>query len=153
MEKKTTLIIYEAQIQYWINRVSFMLRKEIHSRFLAAGLNFRAEEMALLMQLWDEPGQTPSMLADKTIRDRTTVTRLLDGMVKKGLVEREVDPDDRRRVIVKPTSNSVKLQATIVPIVQGLIQDSMTGISEVEVEIARNVLRKLAENLQAMRIL
>ena len=151
MAKKTPLIDFESQIQYWVHRVSFMLRKEIHGRFLAEGLNFTAEEMALLIQLWDEPGQTPSMLADKTIRDRTTVTRLLDGMVKKGLVEREVDPGDRRRVIVKPTSNSVKLQATIVPVVKGLIQDSMDGISEIEVENARNVLRKLAENLQAMR--
>ena len=37
-------------------------------------------------------------LAQRLIVSRPSVTTLVDGMVERGLVEREVDPDDRRRV-------------------------------------------------------
>ena len=148
---KVDLIDFEGQIHYWANRISFLLRKELHARLLAEGMDIRGEEFAILMQLWRQPGQTPSMLADKTIRDRTTVTRLLDGMVKKALVVREVDPEDRRRVIVNPTKQSISLQAKIMPIVQGLIASTMEGITEADAETARLVLSKLTENLLELR--
>ena len=133
------------------NRISFLFRKELHARLLTEDMDIRGEEFAILTQLWRQPGQTPSALADKTIRDRTTVTRLLDGMVKKALVVREVDPDDRRRVIVNPTKQSILLQAKIMPIVQGLIASTMEGITEADAETARLVLSKLTENLLELR--
>lgn len=147
----TALIDYESQIQYWANRVSFLLRKEARERFVAEGLDIRAEEMAILMQLWTEPGQTPSMLADKTVRDRTTVTRFLDGMEKKGLIRREPDAGDRRRVIVTATEKSVAMQGRIMPVVRGLIADSMQGVDAGDAAIACDVLRRLAGNLLDMR--
>ena len=150
-EDRSGMIDPEKQIQYWANRLAFLLRKELRERFLADGLDISAEEMALLMQLWRTPGQTPSALADATIRDRTTVTRFLDGMVSKGLVVRETDPDDRRRVIVKPTAASVDLQSRIMPVVHGLIAESMQGVPAQDAETARRVLQKITGNVLAMR--
>ena len=148
---KNQIFDFESQLHYWANRLGFLLSKEIHLRFKADGIDLRAEEMALLMNLWQQPGQTPSALADKTIRDRTTVTRFLDGMEKKDLVTREVDPKDRRRVIVKATESSKRLQPKVIAEIRKLIEQSLDGISAEDVETARRVLMKITNTLLGMR--
>jgi DNA-binding MarR family transcriptional regulator len=150
-ELNRPLFDFENQLLYWANRLGFLVRKEIHLRFKADGIDLRAEEMALLMQLWRTPGQTPSALADKTIRDRTTVTRFLDGMEKKDLVTREIDPSDRRRVIVKATKNSAGLQPKVVAEVRQLIEQSMHGISPEDAKTAKRVLMQVTNSLLEMR--
>ena len=142
---------FEAHLHYWANRFGFLLRKELHLRFMADGIDLRAEEMALLMQLWREPGQTPSALADRTIRDRTTVSRLLDGMEKKRLVARDVDPADRRRVIVNATAKSRDLQPRVIAAIRQLIADSMQGVSPSDAETTRKVLHQMTNTLLEMR--
>jgi DNA-binding MarR family transcriptional regulator len=46
---------------------------------------------------------TPADLAEKTGVTRATITGLLDGLEKEGLVERSPDPDNRRSIQVKLT--------------------------------------------------
>lgn len=68
---------------YWINRLSFLSRKELSQRFDDAGHSISPEEWALLLVLWRKGSQAPSALSEEIIKDRTTVTRLIDGLVKK----------------------------------------------------------------------
>ncbi|MFT5343017.1 MAG: DNA-binding MarR family transcriptional regulator, partial [Paracoccaceae bacterium] len=72
---------YENIPLHWINRLGFVVRKELVRRFQDNGFDVVPEEWAILLILWSKGAQTPSVLADATIRDRKTVTRLLDGMV------------------------------------------------------------------------
>ena len=47
-------IIPEKQLQYWINRLGFVLRRDLQDRFRAAGIKMGAEEWAVLLLLWQE---------------------------------------------------------------------------------------------------
>src|SRR5262249_43273894 len=60
----------------------------------------------LLMMLLHASGQqlTPAQLATKSGRTRATISGLLDGLERDGLIRRETDSVDRRIVRVKPTS-------------------------------------------------
>jgi DNA-binding MarR family transcriptional regulator len=138
---------FERAIAFWINRVGFLIRKELRRRFLEKDLDITPEEWAVLMQLWQRDGQASGELADKTIRDRTTVTRLLDGMVRKGLVQREPDNADRRLVRIHLSRNGQRLEHDLVPIAQELIRDMVVGIPESDVETAIGTLRRMQENL------
>ena len=144
-------IIPEKQLQYWINRLSFVLRRDLQDRFREAGIKMGAEEWAVLLLLWQEDGQTPGALAHRSIKDQTTLTRLLDGMVRKGLVTREPDKEDRRRVRVNLTAKGAGMQATLVPIAAGLIEQSQRGISVDDLQTTRRVLREMTENMLATK--
>jgi DNA-binding MarR family transcriptional regulator len=150
-DQEVPIFDFENQVHYWVNRLGFLLRKEIHLRFKANGIDLRAEEMALLVQLWQNPGQTPSALADKTVRDRTTVTRFLDGLEKKGLVTRKTDPTDRRRVIVQATKKSAGLQPKVLAGIREMIADSLDGVSPEELETTKRVLRQITGTVLEMR--
>lgn len=138
---------YEKIPLHWVNRLSFLTRKILTSRFQAAGLSISAEEWALLLILWRRGGQTPSELAELTFRDRTTITRLVDTMVKKDLVVRYSDPKDRRRVLIDVSEKGSSLKAELIPIAQVSIDDAMEGIAPEDVDITIKTLRKMTQNL------
>jgi DNA-binding MarR family transcriptional regulator len=132
----------------WINRLGFLLRKDLADRFRAAGHKISAEEWAVLLFLWQRDGRRPSELADLTIRDRTTMTRLLDGMARKGLISRQPDQKDRRRISVRLSARGRDLRAVLVPIAKGLIAQSLHGIGITEMETTVSVLRRMMGNMQ-----
>jgi DNA-binding MarR family transcriptional regulator len=57
---------------------------------------------ALEALVWHGP-QSVNALADYLLLDGSTVSRVVDALAKKGLVRREVNPEDRRAVILSAT--------------------------------------------------
>lgn len=62
----------------------------------------------VLACLVDSP-QTVNSLAEQVLVKQPTLTRILDTMVSSGLVAREEDPDDRRRVVIAATRTGREL--------------------------------------------
>lgn len=140
-------IVPEQQIQHWVNRLGFVLRKELQAGFRQQDLRISAEEWAVLLLLWQEDRQTPGALALKTVKDQTTLTRLIDGMVRKGLVLRQPDEQDRRRLRVVLTALGNAMQEKLLPIAGKVIAQSEQGISVQDLETTRRVLRQMSENM------
>lgn len=138
---------YETIPLHWVNRLGFLVRKELALRFRAEGYDIGAEDWAVLLILWKKGPQTPGALADVTFRDRTTITRLIDGMVKKDLVTRREDAKDRRRSLVDITPYAFDLQGELVPIAHQVIAGAMPGVSHADLEATTRTLRRMTENL------
>ncbi len=137
----------DSAIGFVVGRTCHIMRKTFGRTFLAAGHSVTPEEWVLLNRLWVHDGQRPAELAESTVRDRSTVTRLLDGMVKKGLVRRETDPDDRRAVQTWLTPAGEALKGQLIPVAEGLLKRATRGISERELTTTRKTLHKLQANL------
>lgn len=138
---------YESLPQYWINRLGFILRKELSQKFKENDLPISPEEWGMLLNLWQQDGRTPTELADQTVRDRTTVTRLVDGMVKKNLAQRTIDPNDRRRSLIFLTAYGMSIQPELVPIAQELIGQSLKGISDEDISHMVQTMKRMATNM------
>lgn len=138
---------YETIPLHWVNRLSFLTRRELAQLFRDHGHDISAEEWAVLLILWKKGDQTPGEIADMTFRDRTTVTRLIDGMVKKQLVNRENDPVDRRRSILRVGAIGRALEKDLVPIARAFIAESLVGISPDDIQTTVRTLKKMTENL------
>ncbi|MCF4099965.1 MarR family winged helix-turn-helix transcriptional regulator [Maritalea mediterranea] len=138
---------YEDIPLHWVNRLSFLVRRELGQKFARAGHKIAAEEWAVLLMLWQEDGRLPSAIAELTFRDRTTVTRLLDGMEKKQMIRREADPHDRRKMRVFLTDKGRALEAQLKPIAQDLIAQAQQNLSGDEVAQLTLLLRKMTQNL------
>lgn len=80
------------------------LKREMHASFTDRDdtLEDYMTLHALLVQHFPEEA-TPAQLADDCHVTRAAMTSRLDRLVERGYVTREVDPLDRRRIIVKPT--------------------------------------------------
>ena len=143
----TRIMDYQLLPQYWITHLSFILRKELSQKFKEKSIPLSSEEWGMLLTLWQQDGRTPTELANLTIRDRTTVTRLIDGMVKKNLVERMTDPHDRRRSLIYLTPHGKDIEHQLLPIAQELIAESQKGISDDDIDHMVRVMKKMTQNL------
>jgi DNA-binding MarR family transcriptional regulator len=59
-------------------------------------LNVTTEQWAILNAVYHNPGASQTDLARACLKDKTNVTRILDLLVKKGYVIRNIDMNDRR---------------------------------------------------------
>lgn len=82
-----------------------------------------------------------------TVRDPTTMTRMLDKMESKALIKRQSDPADRRRVLVCLTDQGKALQAELVPVAQKLIAESLQGVGLQDLQAALRVMQQMAANM------
>ena len=137
----------DTALGFVVGRTFHIQRRAFMATVSGAGIQITPEEWVLLIRLWTRDGQRQTDLAESTIKDRTTVTRLLDGMVKKGLVHRETDPEDRRAVLAWLTDEGKDLIQQLLPVMEKLLKEATTGISEVELEITRKTLTTFQTNL------
>ncbi|WP_183477169.1 MarR family transcriptional regulator [Mesonia hippocampi] len=68
------------------------------------------EHWSILAILWEKNGCSQQYLAQKSFRDRPSISRLIDKMEKDGLVERRNDKNDRRLKLIFLTSAGKSLE-------------------------------------------
>ncbi len=76
---------------------------EINSRALAKSSGLTASQHIVLQVLATESGLTQAALAQRASLSQATVTTLLEKMGARGLIDRQRDACDKRRVLVKIT--------------------------------------------------
>jgi DNA-binding MarR family transcriptional regulator len=109
-------------------------------------------KFTLLMQLLQagKGGLTPSQCADRAGVTRATITGLLDGLEKDGLVERKPYPDDRRRLYVQLTEKGRHLLNKILPDHFCRTTGLMANLSATEKQTFIGLLAKLRAGTPAM---
>lgn len=141
---------HEDIILHWVNRLGILSRSELSHRFKLAGFSVSAEEWALLLHLWRNGAQTPSQLAALTFKDRTTVTRLVDSMVRKGFAMRREDPKDRRRSLVECSQSGVSLRDKLIPIAEEMIMALTAEINAGDLAVTLKTLKKMTQKMTTL---
>ena len=142
------MIQYDATPHYWVNHLGFLIRKELVREFTAAGHDCSAEEWAILLILDADPGLTASALAARTLRDKTTATRMVDKLVRKGLVRRAPDEVDRRVVRLHMLKAGKETFAELAAVARGLIERSVAGIPQADIDTTVSTLARMAAHLE-----
>ncbi len=145
------MLNFESIPIYWANRLSAMTRRELTNRFRAAGHNISPEEWAILLLLWRQDAQNPGEMSARTVRDPTTMTRLIDAMVRKGLVVRRADPTDRRRSSICLTEHGRTMEPVLIALAAPMITASLDGVSKDDAETTVRVLSKMIANISAAK--
>ena len=101
----------------------------------------------LLTNLWPEDGLTHSEMAESLCVQPATVTKMLDRLVKTGLVQRMQDSDDQRVSRVYLTEKGRELLEPIEQVWEELEQISFADLSLAERLLLRRLLLQVQENL------
>lgn len=76
----------------------------------------------MLKLILTNPGLPQKQIASELSLDRSTVTRLLEGLEKKALIKREGGTEDCRTIQVFPTTKAKKLESRLSDSTQRLIK-------------------------------
>lgn len=103
--------------------------------------------LAALMAVSDAPGVTPAQLADRLVVTRATVTGLVDGLERAGLVKRVSDPADRRSLALRATAKGEALIDALAPLYATRLEQVADGIAADHCEVALGVMAAMQRNV------
>lgn len=92
-------------------------------------------QYSALQSIANEPGIDQKTLATRIGFDTSTIAGVIDRLEARGLVERTVDPSDRRARLVTPTPEGSQILAAVVPRMiraQELLLAPLTGAERTE---------------------
>jgi len=102
--------ILEFDLGYNCYRLSQLVRNEMLERLKALDPELTPEQWHLLLCLGSTPeGLTPSDLAHHGLRDKTTISRMLDVMERHNLIERVRREGDGRSYLVRLAPKSRRI--------------------------------------------
>lgn len=100
----------------------------------------------ILFALLNSERLTMKEIAEKIEKDKSTVTALVNKLIKEGYVEKTKDIDDNRVVFVSLTKEGKALKPMFESISKELISKVYEGVSEKEKEEVLKILIKIKNN-------
>lgn len=104
----------------------------------------------LLNQLDRMGNLTQKGLADRTRKEQATITRYLDKLERKGYIEREPDPHDRRAHIIVLTDAAKALLKKTEPAANEAALCLIEGIPQEDIDSFLTVLQALQQNAESI---
>ncbi|MGQ9588701.1 MAG: MarR family winged helix-turn-helix transcriptional regulator [Planctomycetota bacterium] len=111
------------------------------------GLSIGSSKANLLRLLRRGGNQTVNDIARFLGQTKAAASQNVDSLVRAGLVRRETDKRDRRRVAVSLTARGARLLQKIEAIQKKALAKAVQGMSDAEVRNAAKAARSLAERL------
>jgi DNA-binding MarR family transcriptional regulator len=116
--------------EFLFTNIGFLLGKtnQIKDRLLDQFLieeDITAGQVKVLFRLYFQNNQRSSDISKSLNVDGGAMTRMLDRLEKKHLIQRIADPDDRRSVLIKLTDNGHIVTSRAIPLAQAAI-DNLT---------------------------
>ena len=129
--------------------VMTLMRREVELRMAAHGLT--DAQWKPLMLLRSGLATTAIELARRMDVDAGAITRLLDRLEAKGLLERVRSEADRRVVHLRLTAAGEAASAEVPYVLASVNNDFLKGFSEAEWKQLRKLLERMAANAQALQ--
>ncbi len=139
----------EQPLLFLIKRTVRAFIRRLNRSFVAAGYDVTSEQWRMLRWLWHRDGQRQQDLADVAHKDKTSITRIIDGMEKRDLVVRIPDRLDRRQKLIYLTDKGKRLREELMQIVQRTSLGAQQGIEPEHLDVFTDVLAKIRENLSS----
>ncbi len=127
---------------------SQFMRLELNRKFATAGLQATSEQWKILIILWFEDGLTQQQLAEKTHKNKVSVVKLVDGLERRGLVNRHPDPKDRRINRIFLTPKGKKIQGKLIKLAKQNLDQAAAGIDSAEMTTCKKVLKQVILNMK-----
>ncbi|MCE7698240.1 MAG: MarR family transcriptional regulator [Methanobacterium paludis] len=106
------------------------------------------EQWFVLRTITNTDFSTQKVIADLTNKGKSTLTRILDQLEQKNLIERRVNDEDRRSIVLVETNKGKTIVQQILPVENEIRTRIRNGISEDEIVYLNNMFKKFLENIE-----
>jgi DNA-binding MarR family transcriptional regulator len=124
------------------------MRQHLQVRIRENNIDVSFELLEILGVLYKKDGINQQEIADILIKDKSSITYLIDSLTKRDLVERKEDENDRRNKLIYLTENGKHMKQTLHPWVEEIYEQATNGIKVAELEKAVALVQKMNDNLK-----
>ena len=149
MKSKNNSVDFENSIGPWLGKTVKILEYYLQERFNNHNLDLTKEQMIVLKRLHDKDGLSQNELAFLTLRNKSSLTRLLSKMEKKNYILRKQFKEDKRINHVYLTEYGVETFKKTKPAIKEMIEIMEQNISDSEKQQMIKTLKKIQHNLDS----
>lgn len=131
-----------------MNEMKYHLRQQIQERLKGQELDISFELLDVMGFLWRRDGINQQELADMAIKDKSSMTYLIDNLVRRKLVTRAEDEHDRRSKLIYLTREGRQLQKKLEPPVTEAYQKASAGVTRTELNNAISLVKNMTNNVR-----
>jgi len=132
---------------YMVGRTAFTMKHKFHKQIKLMGYKATPEQWGILNLLEQEEGLSQSEIAEKSIKDKANITRILDVMQRNGLIQRQKHENDRRAYKIFLTDKGRELQGALAKHVQKIDNQACEDLNAEELKELKRILKKMYANL------
>lgn len=129
-----------------INYLLTVTQHEVFAKMSERLLEFGVTpgQYGVLNCVWSGGGASPKEIAQTLYLENSTVSGVLDRMQKKGLIDRLIDPEDRRSVKVVTLSKADEIKEGVLRAVQEVNDEILGRFPPEELAVLLGCLRRIA---------
>ena len=148
MESEESLTIHMEMGMLLSMAYRSMTRRFVHNTH-ESGLDISLDQWMVLGPIWQLKNPSHKDLSEFCLKDKTSISRIVDTLEKKNLVVRVNDQLDQRMKRVVLTREGKQLFNHVVPIMEKTREEVRQGISESEIDAFKRVLVQINKNMNS----
>lgn len=98
----------------------------------------------IIAVLGEREGLTSTEVAQRTLMDKPTVSRAAASLIERGILERSIDLEDRRRAPMRLSTEGQAIYAAVIPMALDSEREFLNALSEAEAQTLHALLSRLA---------
>ena len=130
-----------------VNSAHRAMTKRFVQNAMDSGLDISLDQWMVLGPLWQLESASQKELGEMCLKDKTTITRIIDALEQKNLVVRIEDQIDHRIKRVVLTNAGKQLFLDVLPIMEKTREEVRENIPKKDIDTFKSVLSKILENL------
>jgi len=149
MKRGEVNIDFENSIGPWLGKTVKILEYHLQELFNQHGLDLTKEQMIVLKRLHNNNGLSQSELAFLTLRNKSSLTRLLSKMEQKEYISRQQSKEDKRINNVYLTQKGKEVFILTKPVIKKMINKIEKDITASEKKQIITILKKIQNNFDS----
>ena len=135
---------YFGLLEKTLRQVRKFSQRELQKR----DLKISGEQWLVLKHCHEEAGISQRKIAELTFKDPASVTRMIDLLEQRGLIQRKPAKGDRRSHGLYLTEEGTSFVEQVEPLHQEIKKYGLKGISEKDKDTFQQVFHQICENLE-----
>lgn len=133
---------------FYITQIKQLQDRIFERLLLQNGIEISGGQGRILFVLWKKEHLTITEISEQTSLARNTVSVVIDGMVQKGIVTREINPENRRQTIISLTEYAGSLREKYEDVSQQMNTLFYRGFTDTEREEFERYLWRIVNTLK-----
>ena len=132
---------------FYITQIKQLQDRIFEKLLIENGIEISSGQGRILFVLWKEDHLTVSEISRQTSLAKNTVSIVIDGMVQKGLLERTINPENRRQTIISLTEYAKSMREKYEAVSEQMGVLIYQGFSEKELKDFEGYLVRIRDTL------
>lgn len=131
-----------------LGQAARLLTNRVNFAFRQAGYELTIEQWTILSDLVKQDGVNQQVFADRSAKNKASITSLINNLERKGWVTRKPDKDDRRSNRIFITLEGANVFGMLSPILHETLEQTLEPFSDSEMTVGMEMMNSLVHSLQ-----